>query len=127
MHHLVLNFAEVGTNPQIGTKFAQDFCFAFILYENVKCLVDSYEPPCPNGGSDVTYLLRYLVKKYLVVNIVGNPNSIAVFDGDVSPNTLTISIPLIKYEGIAVTAFFCFLKDIFQSLGWFAKHKLQIS
>ena len=31
------------------------------------CQIESYEPPCPNGGSDITYLLRYFVGKYLFI------------------------------------------------------------
>ena len=29
------------------------------------CIIDRYTPPCPNGGSDITYILRYLVNKYM--------------------------------------------------------------
>ena len=28
------------------------------------CIIGSYSPPCPNGGSDITYIMRYLVNKY---------------------------------------------------------------
>jgi len=34
------------------------------LFGDVECIVNSYDNPCPNGGSDVSYILRYLVKKY---------------------------------------------------------------
>ena len=30
------------------------------LFDDISCLVPNYETPCPNGSSDVTYLLRYI-------------------------------------------------------------------
>ena len=41
------------------------------FFGDTECLVNNYTPPCPNGGSDVSYLLRYLVKKY---NWLSNEN-----------------------------------------------------
>ena len=29
-----------------------------------ECIIESYSTPCPNGGSDITYMLRYIVNKY---------------------------------------------------------------
>ena len=31
------------------------------LFNDVSCIVPEYSTPCPNGASDVTYLLRYVV------------------------------------------------------------------
>jgi hypothetical protein len=28
------------------------------VFGDVACIVGAYSPPCPNGGSDITYLLR---------------------------------------------------------------------
>ena len=35
------------------------------LLNDTSCLVDGYSPPCPNGGSDILYLLNYIVGRYV--------------------------------------------------------------
>jgi len=47
------------------------------LFQDVDCIVGAYDNPCPSGGSDVTYALRYLVKKYHWVSL---PETYAKFD-----------------------------------------------
>lgn len=37
---------------------------------NEPCLISSYNNPCPNGGSDSNFLLRYLVRKYDWLDII---------------------------------------------------------
>ena len=45
--------------------------------ENVVCAVDSYAPPCPSGGSDILYLMRYEQKLYAYLDPM---NSLAYLD-----------------------------------------------
>eukprot|EP00492_Amphilonche_elongata_P000539 TRINITY_DN1301_c0_g1_i1.p1 TRINITY_DN1301_c0_g1~~TRINITY_DN1301_c0_g1_i1.p1 ORF type:complete len:533 (-),score=92.28 TRINITY_DN1301_c0_g1_i1:27-1604(-) len=47
------------------------------LFMDTNCIVGEYDNPCPSGGSDVTYALRYLVKKYHWVSL---PETYARFD-----------------------------------------------
>merc|ERR1719192_3090578 len=61
-------------------------------FGDTDCIVGVYSPPCPNGGSDVTYILRYLVKKYHWIDLED-------VDGvlDFSNRVLTISIPFTRF------------------------------
>ena len=34
------------------------------MFGDTPCLKSGQSPPCPNGGSDIRYLLRFVVKKY---------------------------------------------------------------
>ena len=39
------------------------------LFGDTPCVVSSYDNPCPNGGSDANFILRYIVKKYNWVDL----------------------------------------------------------
>ena len=76
------------------------------MVEKVACVNSAYTPPCPNGGSDILYILRYLVKKYHYVDVS------AVTDlYDYSDNILTITVPLKKFVDKTVTFDYYFAND----------------
>ena len=69
------------------------------LFENETCMEPGYNPPCPNGGSDASYLLRYIVNKYPWLDMGTDPSNVVEFTGN---NNLKIKVKVLnlasKYE-----------------------------
>ena len=85
----------------------------FASFFEVPCIVSTYSNPCPSGGSDVTYLLRYLVSKYNLLKIEGNVDELVTYARDV----LRITVPLLKFVDKDVILFF-------QNKRWFMLYQI---